>query len=118
MKKNTPKLLTCTVDRSKWARGGPRGSNYKGLSELVNVQGNMCCLGFLGITCGVEPQDMLQITSPDDLSEELTAKYPAVASWDQFIVINDNSAITDADKEKALRDLAKKNGFLFLFVGE
>lgn len=112
-------MLVCVIDRSKWARRTV-GSN-KGISLLINKQGNMCCLGFLGLTCEIPESALFEKVSPAELvelNEKEGIKYPANVDWHKFISINDDRYTTDAEKEAKLIKLAQDNGFEFQFVGE
>jgi hypothetical protein len=110
----TDKPMVCTINRKDWARGG------EDEAALLNNWGNFCCLGFLGLTCGVEEQDLQDVQMPYDLSRGDRTKYPELPNsvWDEFAVINDDKHISDRKREKQLRELAKKHGFRFRFTGE
>jgi hypothetical protein len=112
----TDKPLTCTVNRKTWVRG--RYLMQMGMSALLNQEGNMCCLGFLGEACGVPKEKMLYRVVPSSLPDELGDMYPKVNGWSEFMFANDRYDTTDAEKEKELRQLAKKHGFRFRFVGK
>jgi hypothetical protein len=113
MKKTTKeKRLVCTVDRKTWVRG-----NKGGISALLNEEGNMCCLGFLGETCGVPRKLLLRTAVPDSLSPVQQKKFPKVSAWEAFVEVNDHIHTSDAEKEALLKTLAKANGFSFRFVG-
>ena len=114
MKKTKEKRLVCTVNRRTWARGGKNG-----LSRLLNSDGNMCCLGFLGVASGVSKESLFNKLTPGGLSLQEQDKYPIVNfDWGIFVDINDHEIITDADREKRLKEAARKNGFSFRFVGK
>lgn len=54
-----------TVDVKRWARGGKNGE-----PALLNEQGSMCCLGFLGEACGVSADSMRIVGEPADIDAE------------------------------------------------
>lgn len=110
------KLLTCTVNRKTWVRG--KNVMQKGMSALLNEAGNMCCLGHLGIACGVPKDKLLYKVHPDNLPPTEASKYPYVSGWAKFMAVNDDYDTSDAEKEKKLRELAKENGFRFRFTGK
>lgn len=58
------------ITRSKWFRG--KGSER---SALLTRNGKMCCLGFLGLACGLQKKDMRNSGAPSEISEELLAKW-------------------------------------------
>jgi hypothetical protein len=111
--------VICTVKRSTWARGGKNGA-----ACLRNDLGNMCCLGFLGVACGVEPECMWQnhaglYALPKDLGIEALSKYPVLLHdfrWELFSNINDEPGFSDTEREEKLKSLAETNGFEFVFV--
>jgi hypothetical protein len=110
-------MLVCIIERSKWARKTKNAG--KGISLLINGQGNLCCLGFLSLACGIPPAVIDGKTTPTEvvkLDETEGAKYPANVDWDPFINVNDDWTTTDAQKEAKLMELAKANGFEFQFV--
>lgn len=85
------------IDRTKWGRGSDR-EKY-GLSVLFNARGNMCCLGFWCVeTQRVKKEKMLDVGLP-----------AYVGRWRDWHIramrINDNPHITDADRERLLKDL-------------
>lgn len=49
------KLITLTIDRKRWARGGKKGE-----AALLNDEGNMCCLGFACKKLGVSEEQLAQ----------------------------------------------------------
>ncbi len=107
-------MKTFTVSRKRWHRGqGTSGS------ALRLEYGKQCCLGFLGQSCGIRAKDMLGISMPYHLEEELHNKFPQLGNiyyWANFSQINDDDEITDKEREQKLKDLAKANGFRFRFV--
>ncbi len=107
----------CVIDRSKWARF-TRGVN-KGISLLLNRDGNLCCLGFLGRVCAISDASLSMKSGPAELfSVDDQRKYPADVNWNTFMRINDNLNTTDAEKEAKLMELALANGFEFRFEGK
>lgn len=61
MKKEKKKeVKSFTVKRSKWLRGEGHGNSYL----LRPNDGKMCCLGFLGIACGAEKEDIFDNENP------------------------------------------------------
>jgi hypothetical protein len=113
--KKTDKPLVCTIDRAEWARGDTGTA-----PALLNNFGNFCCLGFLGKKCGLSEESMEDVFMPYDLSDDLRNKYPSLSNsvWDNFAIINDDPKLSDFQREKQLRELAKKHGFRFRFTGE
>lgn len=118
MKKKNKKPLVCVIDRALWARGGVQGNQGHGSTSLLNSNGTMCCLGFLGETCGVSREKLINTSLPESLPAEDLKLFPRVHNkdWGPFIGANDTRALSEAYRESKLRALAKKNGFRFRFV--
>lgn len=123
------------VDRSRWFRGyhpeiddpvsalvvnAPKGSPYAG---------HMCCLGHLGVACGVPEKAMLGVSLPRDLlSETLKNKFQKVLCEDTpdgssrsvqglAVRLNDMQELTDASREAKLTELFKSIGIRVRFTG-
>jgi hypothetical protein len=107
--------LVCVIDRSKWVRA--TNGVYKGESLLLNSRGNSCCLGMLGLACGMD-KDMLLLRAGPASLYAIDNKYPPNIEWSPFMGVNDDLDTTDAEKEAKLMELAQANGFEFQFVGE
>ena len=107
-----------TIYKDKWVRGNGyfKGNDF-GSSALLNKEGNMCCLGFLGEACGISRARMLNLTSPfyvdDDHSNH---NYPdVVKDWSEFILVNDNKKLTDRQRQDRLRRMFKNIGYKVSF---
>ncbi len=113
-----------TVRRKKWARGGKNGR-----AELLNSDGNMCCLGFAA--CQVSRKTHEQLLNCGKPSEVylrksfLTDEYRPEPNWvdvsnnkltQKAITINDSVKITDETREKRLKALFRKYGIIIKFV--
>jgi len=115
------KIRTFTVKRSKWLRGeyDKRYDRWKGKrATLLNNKGHSCCLGFVGISCGIPRVRLASQVQPDMLDEQFYKMYPKLKKddWDSFIAINDDCNLSDAEREIKLQKLANRNGFRFKFV--
>jgi hypothetical protein len=114
--------LVCTVNRKTWARG-KKGDIDGGIDTdaglLVNANGSKCCLGFLGCQLDI-PVEKLRLPMPNLLSPEDFDKYPILShgNWYSFAEINDDSIMSDEQREELLQELAEKNGFRFRFTGK
>lgn len=112
-----------TVERAKWSRGGKNGP-----TRLLNGEGNMCCLGFLGEACGVPRGALGRAAFPSTLRVHYgRLEYPG---WlfgppttstrkmreDDFTEINDNPNISDAKRERLLAEEFAKHGITVRFV--
>lgn len=113
-----------TVDVSKWSRGGKTGPSNSP-SSLLNEDGFMCCLGFLGAACGIKEAQMNNLASPEDLDEDERNLMPTALLYDNLsyevqdnriyeivnsmicdalININDNESIDDEARMKYLKE--------------
>lgn len=59
MSKRMPKELT--LDFNIWVHGNTK---TKGSSSLLNLEGNMCCLGQFSEQCGVDKQELNNVSVP------------------------------------------------------
>ena len=108
---------TVSVDRSRWARAGVK----KGQSQLLNEQGNMCCLGFAEVELGVPEGSLDGLHIPHHVQKRLgidnlltspvcqTAVYKALKA-------NDNIYISGAVREARIKE-AFRNILNFEFKG-
>jgi len=124
-----------TVERSKWLRG--IGSEHSFL--LRSTDGKMCCLGFLGLACGLDPERITNIDSPNGIpvsssetarkewsktvpeAEGLFREYVKDNSvvCEQLMETNDmetNDSVDESHREKALTKLFAEIGIEVKFV--
>lgn len=47
------RVVSFTIPRAKWLRGGKDGDGRLSLSELLNLKGHQCCVGHYLSACGV-----------------------------------------------------------------
>lgn len=122
-------INSLVIIRSKWARQ-TEGVD-KGGSMLMNSQGCLCCLGFVGRAVGIASNFLEDIGSPKDCAcEDVVGSESEVAKWPQAfapleeedslvsskaIEINDNGVTTDAYKEAALTTLFASVGIKLTF---
>jgi hypothetical protein len=109
------------IDRSRWLRG------VSGEESLLlrPTDSKMCCLGFLGIACGIAASDISGMGEPIEVPSD---KWP---TWlqqtndgyasdakvvNRLIEINDDTGFTDADREADLRDVFAKHGVKVEFI--
>lgn len=118
------------ITRSRWVRQ-TEGVD-KGESALLNCNGNMCCLGFLGAAVGIPLKCLDGMASPNDHLDHVSAlvMWPkdfvprsidygrslcdAVATA-KALAINDNGETTDSEKERELIDLFDEVGIALTF---
>ncbi len=77
------------IDRAKWHTGryGDDNSEGIGMVALLNPEGFMCCLGFLGLACGYEPTELESQDEPQNLDD--------VEKWPEAIVDPETAHDTD-----------------------
>ena len=128
--------IEVTIDRSKWRCGsdGKSAKRGEGLTQLLNNDGFMCCLGFASLAAGVDECDIKERWYPrgaaiksraarelmiragmlcgdidDDIDEPLGIK--------EAIHANDSTILPDRDREAKVRAALKKIGMKVKFVG-
>ena len=113
-----PKVLV--IERKKWRRGAgeDNGCEKRGLGKgpvtLLNDKGYMCCLGFDARAWGFTPKQIRGLGRPDDIPVDETpedyAKTHTRTIWlvDKAIEINDDSTLTEEQREEKLIPILKK----------
>lgn len=106
-----------TVDGHRWIRGeAPTDENQKNYTAMARIKHNlsvvpeweMCVLGFLGNSGGLEPADMNGVNFPGELDQPNIFPSGMFLYEDMISWINDNSNITDSTRMKKLRAEFKK----------
>lgn len=118
------------VQRSKWLRGNGEGS------VLLDRHGCMCCLGFVANQCGMAADVLLDNATPaclrwdDDADMEriagILAECTGVGAYGDdiwadsqlavvAITLNDDAAISEAERETQLSALFAKHGYALRF---
>jgi hypothetical protein len=64
--------MKLVIDRSKWLRA--EGADESRL--LRPNDGKMCCLGFFGLACGLEEDDLADMSVPGDVSSLAKSRWP------------------------------------------
>lgn len=111
--------MKLTIQRSKWYRG--KGGLF---SKLVQHNGTMCCLGFLGRACGIPKKTMGGHSRPSDVLKYLgrwQAGTLTEAGGNSKVtqgLMNDNDepSISDAVRERRLTKKFKAIGVDVEFV--
>ena len=106
-------MLNLLITRDKWVRGQ---SGIFGKSRLLNNKGNMCCLGFLGKTCGVPVNEMLDKVYPIDLGPEYTKLFPEGLKGMVVDFIRSNDSGSEKTREETLKELFLTIGVTVEFV--
>lgn len=112
------KLIKVEIDRKRWYRG--KGDDL-GMLRLRN--GKQCCLGFAARVLGCRAKEILNKFMPEYLDRELTGLSKSVDGYidntefsNSAAKANDDETITDKQRERQLKTLARKAGFDFQFV--
>ncbi len=126
-------MIKVQIDRKTWLRGvGSNDSVYK--VRLRTEEGEQCCLGFVCKKLGLKNKDILDVGRPGHLvrydnfaqrnaKEKLTpvllkVKEPTEKAWvEEAITINDDSLMSETEREEKLTKLFAKNGLDVKFVG-
>jgi len=120
------------IDRSKWVCGGDREN--LGESRLLNDLGRMCCLGQICLAHKINTDLLFEVGDPltvalennganvpDWLVEIVGAdesgntKYQQTKIVKEMIMVNDDTHLTQRDREKKLKELTKKAGHTLVF---
>lgn len=136
MAKKAKTLKTVRISRKRWFYGDRRRAGYTASKLLIpdtvstDAKGKMCCLGFAALACGVPrrvirgqgaPSSVVQITEGKPYRNRLS-RFLKDGEDDcndtvyEMMEINDALTLTRAEKEKALKPLARKIGLRFVFV--
>lgn len=117
----TPKELV--IDRARWLRGELDSMLLRPRDQ------KMCCLGFLGLACGYEPDRIRGLGTPKDCADDM---WPSEvldeedddllivqdSFWtDRAIDINDCDAYSEARREAELIAHFAKIGITLTFTG-
>lgn len=114
IKKTFPKVLE--LDYDKWVCGddfvkdGKYSSGY-GVTQLLNANGYMCCLGQFCEQAGIPKSCLLFLCDGSDIVAHTTYKVTTIDStkFEQYAIsINDNQKTTIVEKVKALKKLCSK----------
>ena len=109
-----------TIDRKRWLRGETD-------SVLRNKKGLMCCLGFYCLRKRFKVADILDVTSPSDVIYiNGTTRLDRLIVLDDdaddnavcnnLMIINDNTDISDKQRERRITQLFKKINVEVKFV--
>lgn len=109
-------MITLVIEESKWAQGGN--------SLLLDDEGKMCCLGFLGKACCATDGQLKSIGSPAGTSfsvKWVPGLIDANASFNtilcqEIISTNDDPSITLEQRKEKLRPLFEKIGITLRFI--
>lgn len=114
--KTIPKKFT--IQRHGWHRG------RSGAQLLVPSTGLKCCLGFFCLESGYSPDEIRGAGMPEDAKVGYSRKvnfnhsfqkYSAPSVFTRIGAVNDDTIITDAQREAKLKELFGEIGVLVSF---
>ena len=127
--------MKLTIDRATWLRG--EGDSESKL--LRERDGKMCCLGFYAVACNIPRDRILDTETPALIDEEgdsraawnradksgdwlFDSENEPSADCEELMVINDthfnqDNAIRDQEREKAITEIFAKHGVEVSFIG-
>jgi len=130
--------MKLVIKRNKWVNGSneddPRGS-----AELLNSEGNMCCLGFFAKACGFKSKEIKNMCTPGSLYNDRTYSDQAERGFlkkiektpfkelltkdgrnsrlaNSLIDINDSSTMKNETREKKITEKLTKIGVKVTFL--
>lgn len=107
------------VDRRTWLRG--EGGIDSAL--LRGRDGKKCCIGFLALACGHQPEDILDVDTPANLQKRkgplrrLVKDSCDTRRCERAIHTNDDTLMPDRVRERELRKLFRELSIEVTFRG-
>jgi hypothetical protein len=121
-----------TIDRSEWLRGEGHEKSFL----LRESDGKMCCLGIFSLACGLDPERITNVESPemvpvedDESVASLWEKGNPAAGFlfncagasnlcSRLMETNDEVNTVEGDREEEITKLFAQGGVEVEFVGE
>lgn len=115
------------IKRSEWLRGGIPST------QLLNREGEKCCLGFFSLACGIDSKYIQGVATPADIcrifftTPKLNDKFPewvlasshnaTINSSDinSLMCINDDKDINDSKREENIKEIFAKHNITVEF---
>ena len=122
MESTVTERLSFIVKRPLWYRG-----QHFHASALVRADNRMCCVGFLGLACGLSARSMLNIPTAHRVeSPTEQAKWPAafqqseapvygLTSVAEIYQVNDSPRLSEEEREAKLTTLFDKLNITITF---
>jgi hypothetical protein len=114
------KMKTLIIKESKWLQGN------KESSYLLDGEGKMCCLGFLGKACGATDDQIRHLASPAKATEVNWIDGLVINGYSKFLInsslcakmmsVNDSKDLSLEDRKTKLRPLFKQIGITLRFT--
>lgn len=112
--------MKLTIDRTKWLRGEGSERSYL----LRTEDGKYCCLGFFSIACGLTDEQISNIHSPIDLTDQVNdpnfeklLEKPGNSYFAYKLMdLNDLQTITEQGRELELTSMFAEEGIEVEFI--
>ena len=106
--------MKLVIDRTQWLHGEGSQQSY-----LVRTEDKkMCCLGFLGLSCGYTKDELEDKQVPEQICDN--SKWPILFHNEdevaEFTTTNDRTNITDEEREQELIKLFRAAGIEVTFI--
>ncbi len=124
--------MKLVIKRSEWARGSVKDTERVANLLYAKQDGTRCCLGFLGNACGYTDQELQGYGLPSDVVNDagLYNKWGRFLLHgcdennrrtdslivDDLIEINDDTNITESEREADIAEIFAKHGVEVEFV--
>lgn len=113
-----------TIDRSEWVTGRNLDER-KNPSQLLNFNKKKCCVGFACLAAGLSEEEIDGVEAPmGTWKVKGLSGFDKLGNWKhegiapEIYLVNDDSGLTDQEREEDVRDLFAKIGVEVKFVGE
>jgi hypothetical protein len=121
-------MIKVTIDRAKWDVPKNRDT-FTYSTRSGNLIRNdsptplMCCLGFLGLACGVRASRMEGLATPEDVPSQKWPKSIVTKNYNtniaqKLMAANDLNKLSHAVREARIIKYGRKAGIAFRFVGK
>lgn len=117
------------IQRSKWRSGGDGDNKLgEGETQMLNIEGFMCCLGQIAIALGIESSNLYQKAGPSSCNIDIPfltmpsqadnpkQKYIANSLATDAMQINDNEYYSLEKREERLKKLFAEKGLTLKFI--
>jgi len=112
--------MKLVIEREHWERGTSS-------ARLRKDNGQMCCLGFFGLACGIEPDTLLGAGSPEEIADRAWPDWALLDSEGAYhlmdsetiellIEANDGKEATEPEREARIAELFAEHGVEVEFV--
>jgi hypothetical protein len=121
-------MIKVTIDRAKWDVPKNRGTFTDSTVSGYLIRNDsptplMCCLGFLGLACGVRASRMRGLMTPGQVPSQKWPKSIVTKNDNTYIakklmVTNDSDNLSPSVREARIIKYGRKAGIAFRFVGK